>query len=188
VNAFALSRHTVVRLATAVLLGAFFLSTGLASADGPGEVRAADVTIGGYRLTVATSPSPLEVGDALVSVLVQDERRSPVLDVTVEVQAAPADTPLGPSVAARTGAVANRLLYAAPLRLDRPGRWQLVVRVEGKDGAGELPLVVEVQPAGPLNIMGPIALLALPSLVVIAGFLARQARLKRQQSRNVVPS
>jgi hypothetical protein len=157
-----------------------------AHADGLGEVRVADAPVGGYRLTVATSPSPLEAGNALVTVLVQDERRFPVLDVAVSVRAAPVDEPLGQAVAARTGVVANRLLYAATLPLDRPGRWRLLVRVEGSAGSGELPIELEVRPAGPLRVVGPALLVALPSLVVVGGFLARRARQHRAADRSSV--
>lgn len=175
------------RVGLAALL-ALLASVGTALADGPGEIRLADAPVGGYRLTVATSPSPLEVGDALVSVLVQDDRRMPVLDATVSVQAAPAGTPLGEPVLARPGTIANRLLYAATIRIDRPGAWVLFVRVDGERGGGEVTLELTAQPAGPLRIAGPALLVALPSLIVLAGFAARQLRRKRAIGNDVVPS
>ena len=187
-NGATLGLRGVVRRASWLALGAFVLCGGSASANGPGEIRVADVPVDGYRVTVATSPSPLVVGEALVTILVQDERHFPVLDATVEVRAGARDGPLGPPVVARTGSVANRLLYAAALRLDQPGLWQLVVGVTGKNGAGELALAVEVQPSGPPAFTAPLLLFALPSIVVVVGFLARQARLKRLERGRIVPS
>lgn len=174
--------------AVALLLLAMAFTVETAQADGPGEIRRADVPTGGYRVTVATSPSPIEVGNALVTVLVLDERRIPVLDAAVSVQAAPIEELLGEPVPARIGVVANRLLYAATVPLDRPGRWRLLVRVEGSAGTGEVPIELEVRPAGPLQAVGPALLIALPSLLVVGGFLARRSRQHRAADRSGVLS
>ncbi|MCS6802532.1 MAG: hypothetical protein RMM58_06495 [Chloroflexota bacterium] len=181
------SRPLLSTSALAIIVAALALALGVteASANGLGEIRVADAPVGSYRLTVATSPSPLEAGDALLTILVQDEHRFPVLDAAVSVRAAREGEPLGPPLSARTGLVANRLLYAVTVPLDRPGRWQLLIRVEGSAGSGELPLALDVSPPGPLRFLGPAVLIALPSLLVIAGFLARRARYHRESKQAV---
>ncbi len=138
------------RLALAVALLAAASST--ARSDG-GTVRARS-TDGPFVVTVLTTPTPLAVGRADISVLLQDpESLRPVLDADVEILLAPAagDGPTVRAAATRESAT-NRLLYAATLDLPAPGRY--TIRAEARrgparaDASGE----VAVQDAAPAAI------------------------------------
>ncbi|MCL6647078.1 MAG: hypothetical protein K6U89_01925 [Chloroflexi bacterium] len=150
-----------------------------ARADGMGELRLVEVPVAGYYLSLATDPSPLTTGTATVNVLLQDPARQPQLDAQVTLRAAPLGEPLGPAVPARLGASANRLLYSAALPLDRAGTWQLVVMVAGPLGREEVTTTLTVEPAPPWPPLAPVVMVLLPSLLVVAGFLARQRRARR---------
>jgi hypothetical protein len=155
-----------------------------ARANGMGELRLVEVPVAGYRLSLATDPSPLTTGTAIVNVLLQDAARYPQLDAQVTLRAAPSGEPLGPAVPARLGASANRLLYSATLPLDQAGEWQLVVTVTGPLGHGDVTTTLTVAPAPPWPPLAQIVVFLLPSLVVLASFLARHHRARRSLTAN----
>jgi len=97
-----------------------------ALADG-GLVRVSE-TAGPFVVTVFTAPTPLRVGRADVSVMVQTAGdRSAVLDAEVELVARAYHTELH-TIATREAAT-NKLLYAALIDLPAPGAWTIEARV-----------------------------------------------------------
>ena len=118
-------------------------------ADG-GVVRASQER-SGYRITVFTSPTPLRVGSADISVMVQNAATGTALvDVPVQVLARPlgADRPAtgGPATA---DAATNKLLRSALLDITDPGRWHVEVIVAGHDDPIRLTFEVDVAEAAP---------------------------------------
>jgi hypothetical protein len=108
------------------------LAVAAAQADG-GLLRLTERR-GGVRVSVFTSPTPPRVGVLDVSVLVQDAKGRVRLGVPVRVRAWPTDDADHVLDAAATAELAtNKLMQAAHLELDRPGRWRLTVEVESTE-------------------------------------------------------
>jgi hypothetical protein len=162
-------------LALSLLLGALVapaLAPRAACADG-GVVRAR-VDRGALTITLFTSPTPLRVGEADVSVLVQDRAsHAALLDATVEVRLESLDGATAEaSVQLSRQAATNKLLQAASLRLATPGRFRLLAVVQRGDERAEVAAEVEVAPPLPaLLALWPY--LALPP-VVVGIFLVHQ--------------
>lgn len=162
--------------ATRRLIGALLLLSALAAlgtttalANG-GTIQLADQPVGPYAVTVFTSPSPLRVGTADVSVLVvRAGTNDAVLDAQVRVTTEPVghDGP-GGSFEATHAQATNKLLYAANVSLPSDGPWRLTVAVAGPEGGGSAAFTVDVSPA----ILGlstlELACLTIPALGVIA--------------------
>ncbi len=98
-----------------------------ASADG-GFVRASE-RVGAYTVTVFTAPTPLRVGAADVSVLVQQPDGGVVLDVPIAVTMRGGDLVL--QADATRAQATNKLLHAALLEIPAVGAWTAEVRVDG---------------------------------------------------------
>jgi hypothetical protein len=131
-----------------LLFSSFILHpSSFARADG-GAVRLRE-RVGGYQITVFTSPTPFRAGPVDVSVLVQDaatEGYVPDARVTVRLTARGTGEVL--EYQATTEAATNKLLRAAEFQLPEPGLWDVAVAVEGPHG---LALVrFEVQADEPL--------------------------------------
>jgi len=182
---------TRVRLLAPV--GLLLAVPAIAVADG-GVVRTRQ-SVGSLVVTVFTTPTPLAAGPADVSVMVQDRATlAPMLDARVHVFLTPEGGdrepgrahpgPVGAthtpstSTAATRARATNKLLYAAPVHLSRPGRWRLGVRVEN---AGEVEDVACVLRVGvpPPRLLAFWPELALPLLGV--GLVALNRRLARAQ-------
>ena len=119
----------------AILLLGSLAMPGTTFADG-GLVRARTQD-GRLAVTLFTSPTPLRVGLADVSVLVQDERGEPVLDADVVLRVDPLDGDASSTVVALArDAATNKLLQAATVRLPASGRFRLTAStLRGADGA-----------------------------------------------------
>jgi hypothetical protein len=119
-------------------------------------------------VSVFTSPTPPRVGVLDVSILVQGARGKVRLGVPVAVRAWPADDPdfVLRATASRELAT-NQLMQSAHLNLDRPGRWRLVVQVDGD----EFPCDLDV--AGPAASWHPLLPWVGWPFVVVALFLLR---------------
>lgn len=110
----------------------------MAYADG-GVVQASDI-VGGYRVTVFTSPSPARVGPMDISVWVQDAASgATAADVQVELQLSPGE-PGGSTwhLAATREAATNKLFRAATFDAPAAGRYRLEVNVSGPAGSAQL--------------------------------------------------
>jgi hypothetical protein len=119
-----------------------------AFADG-GTVQLAQV-IRGYRITVFTSPTPLRVGEADFSVLVQDAQSgAPLSDARVSFHLGPSAQAKGIIHAVASYAAAtNKLLQAASVSLPAAGRWNAIVDIDGPYGSAHTQFPVEI--SGPL--------------------------------------
>jgi hypothetical protein len=176
------ARRLLLPAALVLLLPTF------AAADG-GLVRVSQPA-GPFVLTVFTAPTPLAVGRADVSVMVQDRTSLvPVLDARVSVEltvAAGGGAPL--RVPATRAQATNRLLYAAPVTLPAAGEWRLRARVEREGTVGELACRLPVE-AGRPRVLAFWPWLLLPpvavALFVLNDHLARRQRLSlRARSRH----
>ena len=171
-------------LALSLVLGALVipvLGPGTVCADG-GVVRAR-VDRGAFTITLFTSPTPLRVGEADVSVLVQDRAsHETLLDAAVEVRLESLDgATAAASVQLSPQAATNKLLQAGTLRLAAPGRFRLLALVQRAGELAEVAAEVEVAPPLPaLLALWPY--LALPP-VVVGIFLVHQWLRRRSSGR-----
>lgn len=150
-----------------------------ASGDG-GLVRASGAQ-NGLLVTLFTTPTPLRVGSADVSVLVQDAAtREALLDAQVSVRVSPQHEGALPVTALLDRATAtNKLLQAASISLPVPGPYRVLV--EARRGFARALLAADVAvepPLPPLLALWPY--LALPPLVV--GLFLVQQVLRRRSS------
>jgi hypothetical protein len=148
---------------------------------------------GPFVLTVFTAPTPLSVGRADVSVMVQDRSSlAPVLDARVALKltfAAGGREPL--RVEATRAHATNRLLYAATVTLPAAGEWRLRARAQGQGTRGEVACRLPVGAGGP-RVLPYWPWLALPPLAValylLNDHLARRQRLRRRAGSHLRPS
>lgn len=147
-------------------------------ADG-GTVRVSQ-ECGGYRVTVFTDPTPLRVGAADVSVLVQDRADgAPMREGDVALTWTPREAGAATvQVEATEAEATNKLLRAARVELPASGWWDVRVRVAGRHGVCEVPFAVEV--AAPLPRWAELwGWIALP-LVPIVLFVLHEATARRR--------
>lgn len=120
----------------------------VARADG-GTVRFSDV-VGGYRVTVFTSPSVLRVGQADVSVLVADrESDDPLPAADVHIRIRPAGQAWRAWQPATFDAATNKLLKMTIVDFTETGTWEAAVRIDGPAGRAATTLHLDVGPPLP---------------------------------------
>lgn len=123
--------------------------SGSAWADG-GTVQLME-RVGGTRITLFTSPSPLRVGLADVSVLVQDAETGDLCPCqSIRIHLTPSDAPRSVirAVASAEGAT-NKLMQAALVELPEPGTWELEVACRTREGLQTVTCPIEVASAPP---------------------------------------
>jgi hypothetical protein len=114
----------IALLTPALVIGVLAL---LAEPDG-GKVQFQNVA-GSFIITLFTDPTPLRIGAADLSVMIQNrETHDPVLNGRVQLSL---HGPNGRSVKveATHRQAQNKLLYAAMVRLPESGRWQVDIHV-----------------------------------------------------------
>src|SRR5438876_7656133 len=85
---------------------------------------------GDLVITIFTSPAPLSVGPADISLLVQNRNGlEPVLDANVFLFLREDTSGIEFQARPTREQARNKLLYAAPVMFSRPGRWQIAVTV-----------------------------------------------------------
>lgn len=137
------------------------LPTGLAWAHGGGVPQLTNVDVGPYWVSVWMQPDPPRVGQVHITVAVAEpggleagrrEAGPPVLDAMVQVQFEALEHAGAPFTSAATheGAT-NKLLYEADLELPEPGRWRVVIAVEGPQGTGSATFEMQVSPRATFN-------------------------------------
>lgn len=112
------------------VVSAVGLSTNRAAADG-GTVQFSQTT-GNYRITVMSDPTPLRVGAADLSVLVQDVQSGqfvPDGQAMITLRHA-ADPPLLIRHEATQSSATNKLLRSMQIDLPRSGTWQLQLELQ----------------------------------------------------------
>lgn len=111
-----------------------------------GLIRAAE-TIGNYRVTVFTTPTPLRVGPVDFSVLVQDAKKNgPLMNVDVQICLSSIENSM-PDMCwtATSEAATNKLYHAAKFELPRAGRWRVMVEIDGVHGPGQIQFPIEIE-------------------------------------------
>src|SRR5260370_10063002 len=104
------------------------LAQATARADG-GTVQLRQES-GDLVITVFTSPGPLSVGPVAISLLLQNrDGLEPVLDAKVSLILRDDDSSFELPVRPTRKQATNKLLYAAPVTLSKPGKWHIVVTV-----------------------------------------------------------
>jgi hypothetical protein len=136
---------------------------------------------GAIRITVFAAPAPLRAGPADISVLVQDASSGePLLDATVRLRLSlPGE---GQTLLPATHVNAtNRMLYAAPVVLQKEGRWRLEgdVRARSQNTHFQTDVIV-LPPEGPLITWWPY--FALPAAAILL-FTVNQHLKRRARSR-----
>jgi hypothetical protein len=169
------------------LTGLLFAAAGFACAQSAGKGNASaegavqlHQEAGPFVITVFTSPSPLSVGPADISLLLQNrDRLDPVLDANVhvvlrddasniEIQAHPTRAP-----------GRDKLLYAAPVMFVSPGRWRMAVIIERNGKTAETEGILDVARApAKVSYAGYIAF---PPVTIV--LFAIRGRLIRRRSR-----
>gem|GEM_PF-1630632 len=161
------------------------LCSGDAQADG-GIMRAREVQ-GPFVVTIFTSSEPQQGSLVDVSVMVQErDSNDAILDATVKLMFTPPtgslaepveqicgtagmagfDTNSEPyTVVATRRQASNKLLYAAPIRLDAAGTWQLQAFIQREGDSVKIACTLPVSPP-PRKLIGLLPYLILPPLVV----------------------
>jgi hypothetical protein len=137
---------------------------------------------GDLVITVFTSPTPLSVGPADISLLLQNlNGLEPVLDASVSLVLVHAGSNIEFHVRPTREQARNRLLYAAPVILSRPGKWRIsiTVRRNEKEVAAAGTLEVGPAPGGAVSLAG---LLAFPPIMIML-FVVREHLLRRRSRR-----
>jgi hypothetical protein len=140
---------------------------------------------GAIRITVFAAPAPLRAGPIDVSVLVQDATGGePRLDAQVELRFSLAGYPETSLPATHENAT-NKVLYAAPVVLQREGRWRLEVDVRSPNQRAQFRTEVTVlSPEAPLFTYWPY--LALPGAVILL-FILNQWLKRRSRPVRLTP-
>lgn len=142
------------RWGTAVLFSLLllFLAQRL-SAHGGGALVAGPVAAGPYIVSVWLNPPQPRAGEPLHYTvgLAAPEDRSPILDAEVLVTMTP--TPAGSPIRAMatTEQSINRLFYETDMEVPAAGQYEALFEINGPQGAGQISLAVDVNPAGGVN-------------------------------------
>lgn len=154
----------------------------VARADG-GTVRLSEV-FGGCRVTAFTSPTPLRVGQADVSVLVADpESDRPMSSADVHVRIRPVGQTWRAWQPVTFEAATNKLFRMATIDLSHAGTWEAELRIDGPGGRAATRFTFEVDP--PLPRWLDLAAWIFWPIVPIALFAVREVA--RGQRRSPAP-
>lgn len=131
-----------------------------AKGDG-GTLRAANVPVGAYRVSVFTAPTPIPPDSLDVSILATAGRGRGIAEgLRILVTARRTDGSGAPVLHEATREQAeDPRFYAAKFALGAPGEWDLRIEIQGPEGEGEITFRVKVQEPGLLA--NPFAVLAL---------------------------
>jgi hypothetical protein len=126
----------------------FLLASWALAARGDGGTMLLHQDAGGFTVTLFAMPTPLQVGDADLSVMVQDKNSGkvlldPVVDLTVVPQTADAT---GLTVRLARGQVSNRLLQAATVHFSQSGLWRLMLLIQRGGDVAQLSTDCNVEP------------------------------------------
>ncbi len=143
-----------------------------AGGDG-GTLRVGNHPMGAYRINVYTDPTPVPPDTIDISILATYDRgRGVAQGLEIVVEARPLDFQ-GPTVtwkATRDQADDPRF-YAAKFALGRIGLWEVLVRVRGPEGEGEVSFQLKAQEPGVFQNPYLILVLALAPLLLVGWWL-----------------
>lgn len=134
---------------------------------------------GDFAITVFSSPVPLSVGPADISLLIQNRNGfEPVLDADIRLllrnEMSNAEFEARPT---RTQAQ-NKLLYAAPVSFPKAGRWQIEVVVDRNGTQTRVTGTLEVTPARS-RVTSYAGYIAFPPVMIVL-FVTRERLLRRK--------
>jgi len=146
-----------------------------------GTIEVADRPVGPYLIAVMTSPSPLRVGIADLSVLIYlPNSKKAVEDATVYVLANRDGKSANPSRFPATHANAtNKFFYAASVSFPASGEYAMTVHVAGPRGGGNVSFNVQVAPATFAVSPVEVASAAIPIIGFVAWYIFRVRATKR---------
>ncbi len=176
-----MSRYRLAAICLALV--ALLVGSDRTAAHG-GKVRVDGASVGPYRVTVFTSPTPIRVGTVDVSALLErgDLPRSEselVQDARITVTAEPVGRDGEPRTFEATHDHGpNKLFYAVDVELPSEGKWRLTVDVGGEEGGGHVEFVVTAEPADP--VASPLLLTALVPAAAILWWLSRRRHFARR--------
>jgi hypothetical protein len=177
-RAFRFNRYPVQQWLIVVALIGWFMLTwpGLSRANG-GTILLVE-QVGPYDLTVTGSPYPLQTGPNDISVLLGRLADSQiVLDAQVTLIAQPIDPPGEPQTFPATHDNAtNKLYYAANVVFPTPGRWKLMVQVDGPEGSASTTFEAEVEEKSSLDLLRYLSLVGLPLVIIAVLFFVLNRR------------
>lgn len=143
-------------------------------ADG-GLVRLSE-KVGGYRITVLTSPTPFRAGPVEIGVLVQEaDSDRTIADANVSVEMSRRDDPAG---ALRGDATTTTLIPAVNFDLSQGGWWRIRVFVAGRFGPAETTLELEAD--DPLPPWRELSLWIFLPVIPIGFFVVHQWLIRRR--------
>jgi hypothetical protein len=156
---------------------ALFLACATARADG-GIVQFRKA-VGALVITVFTAPSPLSAGPVDFSLLVQSQDNlEPVLDARVFLLVSAHGSTTKIHAQATRAQAQNKLLYAAPVTLAQPGRWDLSIAVMRNDKRTDAAGSIEVAPSP--ELAGSYwSCIAFPPVMIVL-FALRERLIRRQ--------
>lgn len=160
--------------AWSAVLALVLATPGPGKGDG-GTLRAANVPMGGYRVSVFTAPTPIPPDSIDVSILATAGRgREIARGLRILVTARRADGRGSPLWHEATPEQAeDPRFYAAKFALGASGEWDLRIEIQGPEGEGEVSFRVQVREPGLLNSPYAILALGLVPLAVAAGWMLR---------------
>jgi hypothetical protein len=137
---------------------------------------------GGFAITVFTSPAPLSVGRADISVLIQaGAGLDPVLDSDVQLVLHSETSNVEFEAHPTRAQAQNKLLYAAPVIFSKPGKWHVGVVVSRNGQKTSAMGTLEVVPAGP-RAVSYASYIAFPPVMVVL-FVIRERLIYRRAMR-----
>jgi hypothetical protein len=137
---------------------------------------------GDFVITLFTSPGPLSVGPADISLLLQNRNDlDPVLDAEVLLKFSEDVSGIEFEARPTRAKATNKLLYAVPVMFARPGKWRIAVRVTANDQTTNATGILAVAPtqAGSASYAGYIAL---PPVMILL-FAIREGLIRRRMSK-----
>jgi hypothetical protein len=160
-----------------LLVAGMILAQAIALADG-GIVQFRKEA-GPLVITVFTSPAPLSAGSVDISLLLQNHNGlEPVLDANVSMRLRADASSAEVQAQATREQAQNKLLYAAPVTLAEPGKWQFAVTIlrngERTDATG----TIDVAPA-PEVAASYWSYIVFPPLMIMA-FAVRERLIRRK--------
>jgi hypothetical protein len=174
------------RAAVCAGIAAVLTCAGTVMANG-GTLQLSREPAGPYVVTVFTDPSPLRVGEADVSVLVERAGSDDLVqDARVSVTTEPVgQVGRGGTFDATHEQATNKLFYAAKFELPTEGTWRIVVGVSGDAGEGSVAFDARVEPMGLLDrpLVSLVVFVGMPAAIALWWFRIRRARPSGGRSR-----
>jgi hypothetical protein len=141
---------------------------------------------GGLVITVFASPSPLSIGPADISLLLQNrDGLDPVLDANVSLLFRQDDSGIEFQARPTHQQARNKLLYAAPVMFSRPGGWRITVTIKRNGEETSAAGILQVIPARD-KAVSYAGYLAFPPVMIVL-FVIRERLIRRRSPTSAPP-